>query len=602
MRLHWLLLSLTSALLFSSPAEAAKLLFWRFENNQNRLVFTTDEGVQPKAQLIPNPTRVVIDLPGTTLDQPTVNQRIGDKITSLRIGQFSADTTRLVIELAPGYTLDPQQIRVRGQSPTQWFVELPTPQRVEVSQPTSPSLPSPNSPTPSTSTPPPVTANPPEDNALSDLFQVTSNGFFLRLNDKPANIESRRRRDRREVTIDLEEVSFPSTLLNQSLAVNRYGVREVSFSQRGDSARLTLAVTPDSPNWRASYSRFGGLVIIPDGPLPVSSQTPPPNSPSRPIVTTPTNRIAEIERVELSGTQLIIRGNRSVRATRNWEDNVYRITIPNARLARDFEGPELTSGSPVSQLRVQEAEKDQVVILLQPASNYQVGELNQPSNQLLALELRRSQVTTPSISNIPVPRPPQPTPSVTPPIAPVPNTGVLVIVDPGHGGKDPGAIGINGLRETDINLPIAQQVAAILQQQGVQARLTRSNDTFISLQGRVDMANRAGADLFVSIHANAINMSRPDVNGLETYYYSSGQRLARTIHSNVLRNVTIRDRGVRQARFYVLRKSAMPAVLVEVGFVTGREDAPRLSTSAYRQQMAQAIASGILQYIRENRS
>jgi N-acetylmuramoyl-L-alanine amidase len=109
-----------------------------------------------------------------------------------------------------------------------------------------------------------------------------------------------------------------------------------------------------------------------------------------------------------------------------------------------------------------------------------------------------------------------------------------------------------------------------------------------------------GADLFVSIHANSINLSRPDVSGLETYYYSSGQRLARTIHSSILQSLDIKDRGVRQARFYVLRKSSMPSVLVEVGFVTGREDAAKLSNPDYRNQMAQAIARGILQYIQQN--
>jgi N-acetylmuramoyl-L-alanine amidase len=171
------------------------------------------------------------------------------------------------------------------------------------------------------------------------------------------------------------------------------------------------------------------------------------------------------------------------------------------------------------------------------------------------------------------------------------------MIDPGHGGKDPGAIGIGSLREKDVILPISKRIAAILQQNGVQAVLTRDSDYFVSLQGRVDLADRANADLFVSIHANAISMSRPDVNGLETYYYDSGQSLASSIHSSITQNVTIRDRKVRRARFYVLRKSSMPSVLVEVGFVTGAEDAARLRTTAYQNQMADAIARGILQHL-----
>ena len=173
-----------------------------------------------------------------------------------------------------------------------------------------------------------------------------------------------------------------------------------------------------------------------------------------------------------------------------------------------------------------------------------------------------------------------------------------MVLDPGHGGKDPGAIGIGGIREKDIILPIAHRVAAILQQQGIQPIMTRQDDRFISLNGRVQMAERYRATLFVSIHANAINLSRPDVNGIETYYYSSGAGLAQSIHNSILRSVNIGNRGIRRARFYVLRKTSMPAVLVEVGFVTGRYDAPKLSSASFREQMATAIANGILQYLR----
>jgi N-acetylmuramoyl-L-alanine amidase len=113
------------------------------------------------------------------------------------------------------------------------------------------------------------------------------------------------------------------------------------------------------------------------------------------------------------------------------------------------------------------------------------------------------------------------------------------------------------------------------------------------------MARQANVNLFVSIHANSID-NRPDVSGLETYYYSSGERLAETIHNSILQSINIKDRRVRQARFYVLRNNPMPAVLVEVGFVTGVEDAPRLGTADYQNQMAQAIARGIIQYIQQN--
>ena len=106
------------------------------------------------------------------------------------------------------------------------------------------------------------------------------------------------------------------------------------------------------------------------------------------------------------------------------------------------------------------------------------------------------------------------------------------------------------------------------------------------------------ASIFVSIHANAISMSRPDVNGLETFYASdSGQRLANTVHDTVLRAMGMRDRRVRSARFYVIRRTSMPAILVETGFVTGAEDAPNLADPAWRERMAEAIAQGIFLHL-----
>ncbi|MGL5510450.1 MAG: N-acetylmuramoyl-L-alanine amidase family protein, partial [Microcoleaceae cyanobacterium] len=103
-----------------------------------------------------------------------------------------------------------------------------------------------------------------------------------------------------------------------------------------------------------------------------------------------------------------------------------------------------------------------------------------------------------------------------------------------------------------------------------------------------------------SIHANAISMSRPDVNGVETFYYDSGQALAQDIQSSILQAFPMTDRGARQARFHVLRNTKMPAVLVEVGFVTGSYDALILANPQQRTRMAQAIARGILRYVSNN--
>lgn len=485
MRFRWLLLlpSFLSVFLFSFAAQAGQLRAWRFDSNQNRLEFTTEGGVQPKAQLIANPTRVVIDLPGITLGRPTANQQLRGGIREIRVGQVDNRTTRIVIELAPGYTLDPQQVKFRGASPSQWSVDFPTPERI---------APSPNLP--------------------------------------PAN-------------------------------------------------------TPPSNQ---------------------SSQQRPP------LLGTPTvGRLVTIQSVELAnnGTQLLIRADQGVRATSTWDAraNVYQITIPGSRLADQVKGPQLEATSPLSQVLLRQQDSRTVVILVKPSRGTQIGELNQLNDQLVAVQLQQTRPVTPPISSIPVPPPDRTSPVLPPatsnpptPFPRVPNGRIIVVVDPGHGGPDPGAIGIGGLRETDIVLPIAQQVATLLDQQGVQAVLTRTGEYDLDLQPRVAMAERMNANVFVSIHANSISLSRPDVNGLETYYYSNGQRLARTIHNSILQSLDIRDRGVRTARFYVLRRTSMPSVLVEVGFVTGREDAAKLSDPAYRSQMAQAIARGILQYLQQS--
>lgn len=192
-----------------------------------------------------------------------------------------------------------------------------------------------------------------------------------------------------------------------------------------------------------------------------------------------------------------------------------------------------------------------------------------------------------------------PRPSTTSsPSVPVKRGAKVVVIDPGHGGRDPGAVG-NGLYEKNVVFSISNEVIAELRRRGINAISTRTRDVEVDLQPRVNKAEGVRASAFVSIHANAISLSRPDINGLETYYYasSSGYRLARNIHNSVLRKVNIGDRGIRQARFYVLRQTSMPAVLVETGFITGAKDSASFKSSTYRQTMAKAIADGIIQYL-----
>lgn len=631
MRLHWLLPSILSIFVLSSTAEAAKLRSWRFDTNQNRLHFNTDGGVQPKAKLIFNPTRLVIDLPGTTLQRSTVKKEYNGAIRSVRVGQFDENTTRIAIELTAGYKLDPNQVKVRGTSPSQWTVQLPTPQKVAVASSPSrrPLLRAPLA-KPANTNPRKIftvvttneqpnknssfgrTAN--NSTAIVQIhnIQVTADGLFVRTRGGGTpSINVNRSSDRNQINVDLRGAAL-SPLAATNTKVNRFGVGNIKLSQIQSSppvVRMAMQVNKNSPDWEAAVSRFGGVTVLPVGGISsVRNNT---------IVSTTTSAaqpapgVATIESVEFNGdgSQLLIKTDQSLTYTSGWDrsSGLYRITFAGAQLARAVRGPNLTSNSPLLRVRLQQPTPRTVLISMLPAAGVRVGELNQPSPELLALQLQRSTgalfppstPTNPEVISIPTTPPPS-NPSTPARPRSVGQKRTVVVIDPGHGGKDPGAIGIRGLQEKNVVLPISKKIAAILEQKGIQVVMTRDSDYFVDLNPRPVIADRANAKVFVSIHANAMPANRSDINGLETYYYDSGQRLARTIHNSVLSSINVRDRGVRKARFYVLRKSSMPSVLVEVGFVTGVVDSPRLGTTAYQNQMAEAIARGILQYLQQN--
>lgn len=619
MKLRWFLLSAFSFFLYASAAEAGQLTNWNFNPSSNRLTFSTNEGVQPRAMLVPNPTRLVIDLPGTQLGRPRVNQSVGSMIREVRVAQFDENTTRIVVELASGYTLDPNQVRVRGTSPTQWTVDLPNPELISAQNTT------PNNEPPTNNNPEP---NPPSssNNESSDL-QLTQNGLFIRLNNQNnGELNIRRSRDRSRIDVELTNITLSENLLATPTDIlNSYGVEEITFSQTSRSpaiALISLKVNPDSPDWLGQFTRGGDLVLFPKGGFGNSDQGNNPNNPISITVSTTTSTtssgLATINSIDfVNNNQLLITADRSIQGFGQWNNSsgVYEIRVRNAQLGSQLRGPDLNGNNLITRVRLRQEDAQTVLILVQPVQGTQIETLSQPTGQTLALQLRQSTdniINFPSQISIDVPLPING--DTTPPINPSDNTvppltfpprdpsqsRVLVMIDPGHGGQDPGAIGIGGLQEKDVILPISIMVKQYLEQQGIQVSLTRDSDFFVSLDGRTTMANRAGADLFVSIHANAISMSRPEVNGVETYYYQSGQRLAQMIHNSILRRINIRDRGVRTARFYVLRNSNMPSVLVETGFVTGRDDAPNLANPTFRQQMAEAIALGILEYIQQS--
>jgi N-acetylmuramoyl-L-alanine amidase len=627
-RLHWLLPGTFGTIFtLSSPTLAARLESWRFDVNQNRLEINTTGDVQPQAQLLFNPTRLVIDLPETTLERFSVGeatptpkeQQLTGGFRSISVKQLNEKSSRIVVELSPGYTLDPKQVTFVGITASRWTVQLPKPAAQQVV----------SSPRKlynvviGTTKPDAKIANTTNTGTQIENLLVTGDGFFIRTNGIRPQVEINRSADRKSINIDIAGASL-SPNLQRERAINRYGVKRIQFSQRETKSpvvRITMQVDKNSSDWQVNLNSPRGLVLLPSTVvrLPGSSNLDNTSSDRSLASSSPNtstdNKLSTIKSVELAdgGTQLLLKGDSTLSASGSWDraSGLFRITINNARLAPSIKGPILNSNSPIARVRLQSSGSNTVLVFVQPNPGVQIGELNQTNNQTIALQLKRSRQRfggiIPPISGLPpLPLPnqvPFPDPNDSyrvPPRSPrIPSGRVVVMIDPGHGGKDSGAVGIGGLQEKNIILPISQKLARILQQNGVQVILTRNSDYFVSLQGRLDLAERANADVFVSIHTNSAGLQRPDVSGLETYYYDSGLSLARIVHSNILRSVNVRDRGVRRARFYVLRKSSMPSILIEAGYMTGREDIAKLKNPQYQNQMAEAIARGVLQYLKQ---
>ncbi len=221
-----------------------------------------------------------------------------------------------------------------------------------------------------------------------------------------------------------------------------------------------------------------------------------------------------------------------------------------------------------------------------------------------------------------------------------------IVLDAGHGGHDSGATGPTGLMEKDLVLDVTRRVAKLVEARlGLKVLLTRDSDNFVTLRDRTSFANRQHADLFVSIHANAHREAAAD--GVETYFLSSeatdstarqvaalengvvqleqpagrgsGQvdivkailwdlaqsefqvessRLAEVVHDSMTQTLRISNRGVKQAGFYVLGGAAMPAILLEIGFVTNPKEERKLKDTKYRDEIARAIVAGLAEYKR----
>lgn len=173
---------------------------------------------------------------------------------------------------------------------------------------------------------------------------------------------------------------------------------------------------------------------------------------------------------------------------------------------------------------------------------------------------------------------------------------ITVVIDPGHGGSDIGATR-SGINEKDLNLDVAKKLANYLISQGINVEMTHWQDETQSLQERVDFAQAKKADIFVSVHANASN--KPEIHGIETHYYHNYSRnLADLVQDELIAATKAHSRGVLQSKFYVINHTTMPAILVEIGFISNNNERNNLLSEKRKQQTAEAIANGILEFLK----
>ena len=172
-----------------------------------------------------------------------------------------------------------------------------------------------------------------------------------------------------------------------------------------------------------------------------------------------------------------------------------------------------------------------------------------------------------------------------------------IFIDAGHGGTNPGTIGVNGLKESTVNLDVALKLGRILQNNGYTVNYSRTTDVNLSLARRANLANEWGADYFISIHCNS--NPDPDIGGTSTFYYRNGtvaESFAIVVNTNLVRLIELRNIGTYPANFAVLRRTSMPAILVELAFLSNPREAALLATNSFRENCALGIANGVIQF------
>jgi N-acetylmuramoyl-L-alanine amidase len=307
------------------------------------------------------------------------------------------------------------------------------------------------------------------------------------------------------------------------------------------------------------------------------------------------------------------------------------VDIMGARLALASKEPVAVEDGLLKQIRIGQynVEVVRVVLDMHSLRDHNTFILPDPFRLVIDVQGHRPQEPSAAVEapprRSPAPRKPEPRDRRSATTAPTTLAIRKIVLDPGHGGKDPGAIGIGGLAEKDIVLSVAKKLAARLRREmGMEVILTRKDDRFVALENRTAIANAEDADLFVSLHVNA--SPNPEARGIETYYLDNTSdeaalrlaarengtpkknmkledsiTLAHRLQGSLVGGMTnvmgeVRDLGVKKALFHVLVGARMPSVLVEMFFITNRHEAQTMGQEEAQNAMVDALMQGIQKY------
>lgn len=540
----------------------AKVMGVSVDNDRGHqlLVVETDRPVEHRSFILVNPDRFVLDLRGARLDKSD-RQLVGQGvIRQVRLSQFDATTVRVVADLdrLVGYTVThssaPERIQVV-------FNHAVTGVRFQADGKT-------------------VGSSVPERLVVDATGPIRYTLHYL---DTP-----------RRIVLDIEGATL--ALPAAEKVVNSTFVRSLRQSQLdGSTVRLTLDVvegvaardvTPqDNPPGRLELGLLAEVNQVAVHPL-----DDPPDEPGK---------ASEAERtyaVEISSAGNTLPAGVDIHKSEVGADGGSRKTvelvIDGAALAVPYDLVAAGVG-PVLGVRATQADADSVKVSI---------ELDADAKWQLAPSTGSEDAKTDSVRVLVRGGPPPPTVPRTNQAARAASGQNIVVLDPGHGGVDVGSIGRQGTLEKDITTDIARRVQTVLEARGIKTQLTRSDgNVFVGLQERAAMANALQAQALVSIHVNwfAENYAK----GTETYYRQGDDRsraLAEEIHGRLVAALGTVDRGIKPAPgFVVLKQATVPAVLVEVAFLSNDNEEKLLGQPEFRQTAAVAIADGIAAFLRD---